>query len=125
MTIRPKVLVVEDERVVSFLLTRTLEAAGYSVTAVGDGLDALELGLSEQFDLVLLDQRMPGLLGLEVLQRWKAAGRDFPVIMVSGITGEADVISALELGAVDYIRKPFSIQEVIARVKVRIRERPA
>lgn len=125
MTKRPKVLVVEDERVVSFLLTRTLEAAGYSVTAVGDGLDALELGLSEQFDLVLLDQRMPGLLGLEVLQRWKAAGRDFPVIMVSGITGEADVITALELGAVDYIRKPFSIQEVIARVKVRIRERPA
>lgn len=125
MTIRPKVLVVEDERVVSFLLTRTLEAAGYSVTAVGDGLDALEIGLSEQFDLVLLDQRMPGLLGLEVLQRWKAAGRDFPVIMVSGITGEADVITALELGAVDYIRKPFSIQEVIARVKVRIRERPA
>lgn len=125
MTKRPKVLVVEDERVVSFLLTRTLEAAGYSVTAVGDGLDALEIGLSEQFDLVLLDQRMPGLLGLEVLQRWKAAGRDFPVIMVSGITGEADVITALELGAVDYIRKPFSIQEVIARVKVRIRERPA
>lgn len=125
MTKRPKVLVVEDERVVSFLLTRTLEAAGYSVTAVGDGLDALEIGLSQQFDLVLLDQRLPGLLGLEVLQRWKAAGRDFPVIMVSGITGEADVITALELGAVDYIRKPFSIQEVIARVKVRIRERPA
>lgn len=125
MTKRPKVLVVEDERVVSFLLTRTLEAAGYAVTGVGDGLDALEIGLSEQFDLVLLDQRMPGLLGLEVLQRWKAAGRDFPVIMVSGITGEADVITALDLGAVDYIRKPFSIQEVIARVKVRIRERPA
>ena len=124
MTKRPKVLVVEDERVVSFLLTRTLEAAGYAVTGVGDGLDALEIGLSEQFDLVLLDQRMPGLLGLEVLQRWKAAGRDFPVIMVSGITGEADVITALELGAVDYIRKPFSVQEVIARVKVRIRERP-
>jgi DNA-binding response OmpR family regulator len=117
------VLVVEDERVVSFLLTRTLEAAGYSVTAVADGIDALDHGLREQYDLVLLDQRLPGLLGLEILQQWKAAGRTFPVIMVSGITGEADVIKALELGAVDYIRKPFSIQEVIARVKVRIRER--
>lgn len=118
---RPRVLVVEDERVVSFLLTRTLEAAGYAVTASADGLDALEVGLKEDFDLVLLDQRLPGLLGLEVLQRWKAAGREFPVIMVSGITGEADVISALEVGAVDYIRKPFSIQEVVARVKVRLR----
>ena len=118
---RPRVLVVEDERVVSFLLTRTLEAAGYSVTATMDGLDALDIGLNEDFDLVLLDQRIPGLLGLEVLQRWKAAGREFPVIMVSGITGEADVISALEVGAVDYIRKPFSIQEVLARVKVRLR----
>lgn len=118
---RPRVLVVEDERVVSFLLTRTLEAAGYSVTACADGLDALEIGLNQDFDLVLLDQRMPGLLGLEVLQRWKAAAREFPVIMVSGITGEADVIRALEVGAVDYIRKPFSIQEVLARVKVRLR----
>ncbi|MDH5372087.1 MAG: response regulator transcription factor [Acidimicrobiia bacterium] len=117
---RPRVLVVEDERIVSFLLTRTLEAAGYSVTAVDDGLDALEVGMTEDFDLVLLDQRMPGLLGLEVLQRWKAAGRPFPVIMVSGITGEADVIQALEVGAVDYIRKPFSVQEVVARVKVRL-----
>jgi DNA-binding response OmpR family regulator len=120
---RPRILVVEDERVVAFLLTRTLEAAGYSVTPCADGLDALEIGLTEDFDLVLLDQRMPGLLGLEVLQRWNAAGRSFPVIMVSGITGEADVIQALELGAVDYIRKPFSIQEVIARVKVRLRSR--
>ncbi|MDF1596764.1 MAG: response regulator transcription factor [Acidimicrobiia bacterium] len=118
---RPRILVVEDERVVAFLLTRTLEAAGYSVTPCADGLDALEIGLKEDFDLVLLDQRMPGLLGLEVLQRWNAAGRSFPVIMVSGITGEADVIQALELGAVDYIRKPFSVQEVIARVKVRLR----
>lgn len=117
---RPRVLVVEDERVVSFLLTRTLEAAGYAVTASADGLDALEVGLKEDFDLVLLDQRLPGLLGLEVLQRWKAAGREFPVIMVSGITVEADVISALEVGAVDYVSKPFTMQEVTDRVKVRL-----
>ena len=121
---RPEILVVEDERVVSFLLTRTLEASGYSVTTSSDGLDALQVGLDTNFDLVLLDQRLPGLLGLEILQRWIAAGREFPVIMVSGITGEEDVIRALELGAVDYIRKPFSIQEVLARVKIRLRGRP-
>ena len=121
---RPTILVVEDERVVSFLLTRTLEASGYSVTTSSDGLDALQVGLDTNFDLVLLDQRLPGLLGLEILQRWIAAGREFPVIMVSGITGEEDVIRALELGAVDYIRKPFSIQEVLARVKIRLRGRP-
>lgn len=119
---RPNILVVEDERVVSFLLTRSLEAAGYSVTPSDDGLDALQLGLDNDYDLVLLDQRLPGLLGLEILQRWIAAGRTFPVIMVSGIVGEADVIQALELGAVDYVRKPFSVQEVLARVKVRIRK---
>lgn len=119
---RPSVLVVEDERVVSFLLSRTLEASGYSVTTSADGLEALELGLTNRYDLVLLDQRLPGLLGLEILQRWHAAERDFPVIMVSGVSGEADVITALELGAVDYIRKPFSIQELVARVKIRLRE---
>ena len=113
-------LVVEDERVISFLFTRTLEAAGYAVTASADGLEALEIGLREDFDLVLLDQRLPGLLGLEVLQRWKAAGRRFPVIMVSGMNGEDDVTSALEVGAVDYIRKPFTMQEVTDRVKVRL-----
>ena len=121
---RPTILVVEDERVVSFLLTRTLEASGYSVTTSSDGLDALQVGLDTNFDLVLLDQRLPGLLGLEILQRWIEAGRQFPVIMVSGITGEEDVIRALELGAVDYIRKPFSVQEVLARVKIRLRGRP-
>jgi DNA-binding response OmpR family regulator len=121
---RPSILVVEDERVVSFLLTRTLEAAGYAVTTSADGLEALELGLNNTYDLVLLDQRLPGLLGLEILQRWNAAGRASPVIMVSGITGEADVIQALDLGAVDYIRKPFSVQEVLARTKVRLRGAP-
>lgn len=125
MADRPNVLVVEDERVVSFLLSRTLEASGYSVTTSADGLEALELGLTNRYDLVLLDQRLPGLLGLEILQRWHAAERGFPVIMVSGVSGEADVITALELGAVDYIRKPFSIQELVARVKIRLREAQA
>ena len=117
---QPRVLVVEDERVVSFLLKRTLEAAGYAVTASADGLEALDVGLREDFDLVLLDQRLPGLTGMEILQHWKAAGRQFPVIMVSGMTCEADVLSAVEVGAVDYIRKPFSIQEVVSRVDVRL-----
>ena len=122
---KPRILVVEDERVVSFLLTRSLEASGYSVVASADGLEALELGMRESFDLVLLDQRLPGLLGLEILQRWQAANRSFPVIMVSAITGEDDVIKALDMGAVDYVRKPFSVQEVLARIKIRLRQAPS
>lgn len=121
---KPRILVVDDERAVAFLLTRSLESAGCVVTSVSDGLEAYELAISQPFDVILIDHLLPGLLGQEVLQRLIQAGITVPVIMVSGVTNEEDIVRSLEAGAVDYIRKPFSVREVIARVKVQIRERP-
>lgn len=121
---KPRILVVDDERAVAFLLTRSLESAGCVVTSVSDGLEAYELAVSQPFDVILIDHLLPGLLGQEVLQRLIQAGITVPVIMVSGVTNEEDIVRSLEAGAVDYIRKPFSVREVIARVKVQIRERP-
>lgn len=120
---KPQVLVAEDDRVVSLLIARSLEGVGAQITTVYDGLEAYEVGLATNFDLVLLDQVMPGLLGVEVLQRWIDDGKDMPVIMVSALTSEEDIVRSLELGAVDFIRKPFSVRELLARVKVHLRAR--
>lgn len=118
---RPQVLVAEDDRVVSLLIARSLEGVGAQITTVYDGLEAFDVGLTGDFNLVLLDQVMPGLLGVEVLQRWIDEGRTMPVIMVSALTAEEDIVRCLELGAVDFIRKPFSVRELLARVKVHLR----
>lgn len=118
---RPHVLVAEDDRVVSLLIARSLEGVGAQITTVYDGVDAFEVGLTTDFNLVLLDQVMPGLLGVEVLQRWIDDGKNMPVIMVSALTAEEDIVRCLELGAVDFIRKPFSVRELLARVKVHLR----
>jgi len=117
----PKVLVAEDDRAVSMLVSRSLEASGVRVTAVYDGIDAYEMGKTGEFDIALLDQVMPGLLGSEVLQRWLEDGVSLPVIMISGLTDEENIVSCLDLGAVDFIRKPFSVREVLARVRVQLR----
>ncbi|MDH3260007.1 MAG: response regulator transcription factor [Acidimicrobiia bacterium] len=118
---KPQVLVAEDDRVVSLLIARSLEGVGAQITTVYDGLEAFEVGLTTDFNLVLLDQVMPGLLGVEVLQRWIDDGKNMPVIMVSALTAEEDIVRCLELGAVDFIRKPFSVRELLARAKVHLR----
>ncbi len=114
---RTQVLVVEDSRVASVMLTRALEAEGFDVIALDDGLDAYERGIVGDIDLVLLDHLLPGMLGTEVLHRWRSEGHRFPVIMISNITGEEEVTRALSLGARDYVRKPFSVRELMARVR--------
>jgi DNA-binding response OmpR family regulator len=117
----PRILIAEDDRVVSMLVSRSLEASGAQVTAVYDGLEAYDRGKTGEFDIALLDQVMPGLLGAEVLQRWQEEGIDLPVIMVSGLTDEEDIVACLEMGAVDFVRKPFNVREVLARVHVQLR----
>jgi len=118
---RPHVLVAEDDRVVSLLLSRSLETAGIDVTAVYDGLEAYETGKSGEFDLAILDQVMPGLLGAEVLHRWSREGIEIPAIVVSGLTDDDDVVKLLDMGAVDFVRKPFNVREVLARAKLQLR----
>lgn len=118
---RPHILVVEDSRAVSVLLARSLEVEGYEVTVITDGLDAYERAVVGDIDLVVIDHLLPGMLGTEVLHRWRLEGHTFPVIIVSNMDGEEDVTRALEIGAQDYVRKPFSVRELLARIRIHLK----
>lgn len=115
-----KVLVADDSETVTTLLVTALELEGYEVTTADNGVEAYELGIAEDFDLVILDQLMPGLLGLEIIDRWRREGRDIPVMMLSGVDDERTVVSSLDMGAVDFIRKPFRLPELMARIRQRL-----
>jgi DNA-binding response OmpR family regulator len=116
----PQILVADDAPTVALLLTRALESAGYQVTVVNDGVAAYEAGIAGDFDLALLDHLMPGMLGSEVLQRWNDEGVPFKTIVLSGMDDDDLVIQLLELGAVDFIRKPFNIKELLVRVRLQL-----
>ena len=125
----PSILLVEDDRDLAALLRLHLEDAGCAVEAVGDGALALQKALQHPYDLVVLDLMLPGMDGLEVCRQLRAASRTVPVLM---LTAQGDVtarVEGLETGADDYVAKPFSIPEVLARVKALIRrvemDRPA
>jgi DNA-binding response OmpR family regulator len=112
------VLVVDDEPTVREVVSRYLELGGYRVTTAGDGHAALQLALSAQPppDLVVLDLMLPGMDGLEVCRRLRASG-SIPIVMLTARGHEADRIVGLELGADDYVVKPFSPRELVARVR--------
>jgi two-component system alkaline phosphatase synthesis response regulator PhoP len=117
------ILVVDDEAHIRELLTFNLENEGFAVTAVADGHGCLRACEQQSFDLLILDIMMPGLDGLEVCRRVKSrpATAELPVIMLTAKGEEVDKIVGLELGADDYITKPFSVRELIARVKALLR----
>ncbi len=118
-----KILVVEDEKAIAEAITYNLQREGYRTVAASDGLKAVELARREQPDLVLLDWMLPGQDGLEVCRALKqdAATRRIPVIMVTVKSSETDKVLGLELGADDYVTKPFSPRELVARVKALLR----
>lgn len=118
-----KILIVEDEDALVTLLTYNLEAAGYDVAAVKSGDEALLAIDEEQPDLVILDWMLPSLSGIEICRQIRAGGatRALPVIMLTARGGEADRLRGLATGADDYIVKPFSVAEVLARVKALLR----
>ena len=115
-----RILVADDSQTITTLLRSALEGAGYQVTEAADGTEAYEKGRSEEFDLVILDQLMPGLLGLEIIDRWHEEGIEVPVIMLSGVDDDRTVVDSLDKGAVDFVRKPFRLPELMARVRQRL-----
>ncbi len=110
-------LIADDADTIRTLLTIALEAEGYEVLTSTNGVETFQAGSELELDLVILDQLMPGLLGLEIMDKWKSEGLDIPVIMLSGVDDENIVIESLEKGALDFIRKPFQIRELVARVR--------
>ena len=117
---RRTVLVVEDDPSIAMGLEMNLVAEGYSVEIAADGKDGLDRA-REGVDLVILDVMLPGLNGLEVVKTLRGEGNAVPVIMLSARGAEMDKVMGLELGAEDYITKPFSLAELLARVKAVLR----
>lgn len=115
-----KVLVVDDESNIVDILTANLERNGYEVIAAYDGHQALQLALNENPDLILLDCMLPGMDGFDVCRKVRLHS-SVPIIMLTAKSEEIDKVLGLELGADDYITKPFSVREVMARVKAQIR----
>ena len=118
-----RVLVVEDERDLNRILVKTLAAEGYSPDACYDGLEALEYLSGAAYDVVILDVMMPRMDGMEVLHRMRDAGNRTPVILLTAKDTVPDRVRGLDSGADDYIVKPFSFEELLARIRVATRKR--
>ena len=116
-----RILIAEDEDRVAAFLEKGLRANGFTTSVVLDGPSAVALARDEDFDLLVLDLGLPGLDGLEVLRTLRAAGRRLPVLILSARDDVTDKVAGLELGADDYLTKPFRFEELLARVRVRLR----
>ncbi|WP_027165335.1 response regulator transcription factor [Mesorhizobium sp. WSM3224] len=117
------ILVVDDEPPIRKLLRVGLGSQGYTVSEAPNAKAALELMQAERPDLILLDLGLPGMTGLELLGKWRSDGLDIPVVILSSRTDEAGIVAALELGADDYVTKPFGMNELVARIRVALRHK--
>lgn len=112
-----KVLVVEDEREIARLVEIHLRDMGCQVDVAGHGDDAYARACSETYDLIVLDLSLPGMDGLEICRRLRAEGKYPPILMLTARSDEVDRVLGLETGADDYLTKPFSVRELVARAK--------
>ena len=119
-----RILLVEDEEKLARMVELELRYEGYEVEKAFDGRTGLELALSGKFDLVLLDIMLPALSGMEVLRRLRKESQ-MPVIMLTARDTVVDKVSGLDMGADDYVTKPFAIEELLARIRAALRKRPA
>ncbi|MBZ9795060.1 response regulator transcription factor [Mesorhizobium sp. ES1-4] len=118
-----RILVVDDEPPIRKLLRVGLASQGYAISEAPSAKVAIDLMQQEKPDLVLLDLGLPGMGGHDLLRRWRDEGVDVPVVILSSRTDEAGIVSALELGADDYVTKPFGMNELVARIRVALRHK--
>lgn len=116
-----KILIIEDEPKTGMYLRRGLTEAGFVTDVAEDGRDGLHLALTESYDLIILDVMLPGMDGWEVLTEMRRAGKQFPVLFLTARDQVDDRVKGLELGADDYLVKPFAFSELLARVRTLMR----
>jgi DNA-binding response OmpR family regulator len=117
-----EILVVEDEAGIADFLVRGLEAEGYGVSVARDGVTGEQMALGPRTDLVVLDRMLPGRDGIDVLAAIRRSKPTLPVIMLTAKSEVADMVEGLDRGATDYVAKPFAFDELLARIRVRLRE---
>ncbi|MDD5439814.1 MAG: response regulator transcription factor, partial [Candidatus Omnitrophica bacterium] len=120
-----KILIVEDDRHILRIIRDALEGQGYIVLAAQDGQTGLDLAIGEEVDLVILDVMLPYLSGFEIAEKLRKKKMFLPIIILTAKDTEADKVAGLGLGVDDYLTKPFSVKELVARVQNRIRRREA
>lgn len=111
------ILIIEDDKDIAHLIQLHLHDLGYQVQLAHEGVAGLKIALSQPFDLIILDLMLPGMQGLEICRRLRAEKAYTPIMMLTAKSSEIERVLGLELGADDYLTKPFSIQELLARVK--------
>jgi DNA-binding response OmpR family regulator len=119
--VRQRILVIEDEHDMANLIRLHLSDLDYAVTIARDGTAGLREALARSWDLIILDLRLPGIDGLEICRRIRAKSQHVPVLMLTSKSSELDRVVGLEVGADDYVTKPFSVLELAARVKAILR----
>lgn len=116
-----RILIVEDEPALAFRLQQTLEAAGFAVDTAYDGENGWYLGDTEPYDAAVLDLGLPKLDGISVLSRWREAGRDLPVLILTARGRWSEKMQGFNAGADDYVTKPFEMDEIVYRLRALIR----
>ncbi|MEP7090254.1 MAG: response regulator transcription factor [Nocardioidaceae bacterium] len=118
-----RLLLVEDDPRLAAMLRDLLESEGYVVEVAADGQRGLHLGLTDPFDLMVLDRGLPAIEGLDLLARLRASGREVPTLVLSALGSPRDRVDGLDAGAEDYLGKPFDIEELLARLTALLRRR--
>jgi len=120
-----RVLLVEDEERMAGVVARGLREETHSVVVARDGIDGIDLAAAHEFDVVLLDVMLPRLDGIEVVRRLRGSGNQTPIVMLTARDAVHDIVRGLDCGADDYVTKPFSFEELLARIRAAVRHRPA